>query len=113
MDRDKAIAEWVRLKRERDAIEERMKELEDQLMPMVDVGETLTAKTGEVIVKRDRGVLDPARLEASVSVGIWRSITRRTPVAALIKAQVIKGKLSQNLVDACYNRSKPWFSIKQ
>lgn len=113
MDRDKAIAEWVRLKRERDAIEERMEELEAVLIPLVAVGDTLTAETGEVIVKRDRGVLDPAKLETKVTVGIWRSITKRTPVAALIKAQVVRGKLAQNLVDGCYNRSKPWFTIKQ
>jgi hypothetical protein len=112
MNRDDAIREWYKLKQELDATQERMEELAAFLLPLVEVGGVLQARTGETLVKRDRALLDPDKLEAAVPVAMWRQITKRVPVAAHIKSMIKRGKLDSKLVDSCHGRTKPWLAIK-
>jgi hypothetical protein len=112
MNRDDAIREWHKLKQELEATQERMQELEAYLLPLVSVGDTLKARTGETLVKRDRALLNPDKLEAAIPVAMWRRVTKRVPVAAHIESMIKLGKLDRKLVDSCKGRTKPWLVIK-
>lgn len=105
---DEYIEEWHELQFEMDAIKKRLEHVSTMLMLKMDVGDVLTAANGEKVRKCDRGIIDPEALKQSISPSLWTSITKRVPVAALYKAQIEKGKLSQSTIDAATKRTKPW-----
>lgn len=113
MNRQAAIQEWIAIKRELTVLEDRKEQLEAFLLPLCAVGQTLAADAMHVIEKRDRAVPDPKLLEQCLTPSMWRAVTKRVPVAALIKAQIVRGKLDKDLVESCNGRSRPWFTIKQ
>lgn len=72
------------------------------------VGTELQGHNSRVLVC-DRSVLDPTALEKVLKPAIWRRITKRVPVAVLLKAEVKRGNIEQSVVDKCTGRSKTWF----
>lgn len=53
----------------------------------------------------------PEKLQAIVSPSLWTNITKRTPVAALVKAAVVKGQISESDLDSCKKDGKPYLKV--
>lgn len=71
-------------------------------------GTELQGRTRKIRV-RDRAVLKGDRLELRVTPAMWRRITKRVPVADLLKAEVKRGKIDPDTVTECQDRSEAWF----
>jgi|ERR1044072_3374797 hypothetical protein len=91
------------LKREVDALDAR-------LNAVSKVGDELQGHKYR-IRRVDRAVLDPTLLEQAIPATLWRRITKRVPVADLYKAEIVRGKLTNDTMQACQGRSKSWFKI--
>jgi len=104
------VDEWIKLKRAAERAQERLAEVEAQLMPTMAVGDVLKGRTGDVR-KRDRGVLIPALLEARLSARRWQMITVRTPSAPLYRAEIKRGRMSEEDITESSKRSKPWLEM--
>jgi len=111
MDRQEMIERTAELFRLRKEIE---KELEGYVL-------VLTAgKTSGTMLETDnvklrvcsRNDLIPTELEKRVSISMWTSITKRIPVAALVKAAIERGKLSQDIIDASSKETRRWLEIR-
>ncbi len=107
MDRKAMVDQWRELDRQMSELARQKDALTAELVKDNPAGTELQGNTGRVRV-RDRAVLVPAKLEAKLSPALWRRITRRVPVAALYKAELERGKLSQDVMDAASTRSKAW-----
>ena len=68
-------------------------------------------KKPEKIVKRDRRQLNAEQLCEAVSEEVWDLITEPKPVADRIKVAIRDRKLTEDTVEACSERSKPWLAI--
>jgi hypothetical protein len=71
-------------------------------------GTELEGRSKRLRVK-DRAVLKPELLEQRLTPSLWRKITKRVPVADLLKAEIRRGKIDQDTVNECSTRSKVWF----
>lgn len=96
-DLDKQIKELVR-----------QKEAVEKALGPQKAGTELQGHTKRIRV-RDRAVLKPEELEQRVTPHLWRRITKRIPVADLLKAEIRRGKIDQQTVNECSGRSKIWF----
>lgn len=109
MDQKTLVDQWVELETQIS----QLKRLQDAIvsaLPKSPSGTELEGHTARVRV-RDRAVLRPELLEAKLSATLWRRITKRVPVADLYRAEVKRGKLTQELLDQCSIRSKSWLEI--
>jgi hypothetical protein len=104
------VDEWVAAYRAFERAKDKLTAIEAELLPTMAVGQVLEGSKGKVR-KRDRGVLKPDRLRDKISSSLWTSITERKPVAALYKAAIQRGKLTQDEIDQCSDRSKPWLEL--
>lgn len=107
MNQAELVDQWVDLDQQIKALTRQQKAIEECLGAQ-QAGTTLVGVNKRVLV-RDRAVLKPDQLEDKVSPAVWRRITKRVPVAGLLKAEVLRGKIDQDTVDACSGRSKVWF----
>lgn len=103
------VDEWLKAKHELSAVEAKLKAIEAQL-PVMSVGDVLEGETGKIRLK-DRAQLNADRLYESISLQMWTRVTKRVPVSALIKAEIIRGKIDEKAVSKCYDRTKPWIEI--
>jgi hypothetical protein len=84
--------------------------LVSQLGPNIKPGDVLEGKTHRIRV-RDRAVLVAERLQERVSKALWLRITVRKPVADLYRAEIKRGRLSQEDIDASSKRSRMWVEV--
>jgi hypothetical protein len=102
--------DWIAAYRDYERAKERLETVAAQILPTMAVGDVLAGTTGKVR-KCDRGVLKPEKLRLAVSTSLWTSITERKPVAALYKAAVRRGTLSEVDLEKASDRSKPWLEL--
>lgn len=57
---------------------------------------------------KSRKMLNADRLKATISTSLWTAVTKRVPVATLVKAAVIKDQMDQNVLNTCYDTSAEW-----
>lgn len=111
MTRQDMIERTAELLRLRKAIE---KELEGYTLVLTagkQRGDTLETENVKLRVC-SRSELIPAELEKHVSTSMWTNITKRVPVAALVKAAVERGKLQQEIIDASSKETRRWLEIR-
>jgi len=111
-DRDELITQWIKLTAQIDRLKAKLKPIEEELMAELEMGIPVQIpKKPEKIVKRDRKQLNAEKLVEEVSHEVWALITEPKPVADRIKVAIRDKKLTQETVDACSDRSKPWLAI--
>lgn len=106
MDRRKVVDQWAELDTEIKKLSRQRDALAKQLTGYPS-GTELDGYEHRVRV-RDRAVLQAEKLRERLSVAMWTRITKRVPVADLYKAEVRRGKLSQDLFKECSTRSEQW-----
>jgi hypothetical protein len=107
MDQQELVDQWVALDEQIKALT-RTKEALEKALGDHKPGTELEGHTKRVRVQA-RSVLKPDQLEQRLAPGLWRRITKRVPVADLLKAEIKRGKISQDIVDECSVNSKTWF----
>lgn len=107
MDAQELVDQWATLDKQ---IKEliRQKEAVERQLGTQTPGSELQGITKRIRV-RDRAVLKPDQLEQRLTPHMWRKVTKRVPVADLLKAEVIRGNIDQDTVNECSGRSKYWF----
>ncbi len=111
-DRDELITQWIKLTAQIDRLKAKLKPIEEELMAELEMGIPVQIpKKSERIVKRDRSQLNAEKLCDAVSAEVWDLITEPKPVADRIKVAIRDKKLSEETVEACSGRSKPWLAI--
>lgn len=109
---DDLFDEYAVLYPEFKRLEKQMKEMKARLKPYFNErGEVLTSKSGVQIRMDGRCQLNDAKLLERVGIRVFREISKRVSVAALIKAAVLKGKIKQEDVDASMEPTENWFKI--
>jgi hypothetical protein len=111
-DMDELFDEYAVLYPEFKRLEKRMKEIKNELKPYFNVrGEILTSKSGVQIRMDGRCQMNDEKLLERIGARVFREISKRVSVAALVKAAVLKGKLKQEDVDASMEPTENWFKI--
>lgn len=111
-DMNKLFDEYAVLKPEFDRLNKRMQEIKGELKPFFNSrGEVLTSRSGVSIRMDGRRQMNDAKLLDRLGERMFRSISKRVSVSALIKAAVIKGRIKQADVDACMEPTENWFKI--
>jgi hypothetical protein len=105
---DKLIDAWNDLQTQIDVLTAERDSIAEKILPNMQVGDTIASAKGNKIRKCDRGQVVPDLLKAKVSPAMWRKITQAVPVAALYKAELKRGTLAEEVMDACTKRTKPW-----
>lgn len=109
---DALVLEWTKLTARIAKLQEQLKPVEQELLSRLKMGDPVPIpRRSEKIVKRDRRQLDPAKLQDAVSDEIWKLITEPKPVAARIEVAIRDNRLTEDVVEACSTRSKPWLAI--
>jgi len=109
---DDLFDEYAVLYPEFKRLEKRMKEIKGELKPYFNErGEVLTSKSGVQIRMDGRCQLNDAKLLERIGERMFRQISKRVSVSALIKAAVLKGKIKQEDVDASMEPTENWFKI--
>lgn len=107
MDNRAMVDRWRELDQQMAALKREQDALVALLVKGKPSGTELEGHTGRVRI-RDRAVLQPTELESRLSPALWRRITKRVPVADLYRAEIRRGKLPQDIIDASSTRSKAW-----
>lgn len=111
-DRDELITQWIKLTAQIDRLKAKLDPVEKELMAALEMGIPVQIpKKSEKIVKRDRRQLNAEKLCDAVSADVWDLITEPKPVADRIKVAIRDKKLTEDTVEACSDRSKPWLAI--
>jgi hypothetical protein len=109
---DDLFDEYAVLKPEFDRLKKEMDRLKSELKPYFNArGEVLTSKSGVQIRMDGRCQMNDAKLLERIGARVFREISKRVSVAALIKAAVLKGKIKQEDVDASMEPTENWFKI--
>lgn len=111
-DMDELFDEYAVVKPEFDRLKKRMDEMKRELKPYFNErGEILTSNSGVQIRMDGRCQMNDAKLLERIGSRVFREISKRVSVAALVKAAVLKGKIKQEDVDASMDQTENWFKI--
>lgn len=110
MDVKTLVDQFAEASRIADDAKRRVERLQVELDSHIKVGAELEGHKYR-IRKRDRRVLRPERLQQAIPVSMWRRITKRVPVAALYKAEIERGRLTEQQLDDCSDRSRTWLEV--
>lgn len=91
-------------------LEARKKKLGENILAMTDSDGIIVE--GMNLRRETRRTLVAEKLQKIVSSSLWTNITKRTPVAALVKAAVTKGQISQSDLDNCYKTGSPYLIVR-
>jgi hypothetical protein len=109
---DELFDEYAVLYPEFKRLEKRMREMKAELKPFFNErGEVLVSKSGVQLRMDGRCQMNDAKLLERIGARVFREISKRVSVAALVKAAVIKGKIKQEDVDASMEPTENWFKI--
>jgi hypothetical protein len=107
MDQKDLVDHWIHLDKQIKELTRQQAAVEEALGKHPS-GTELSGHAGKIRVQ-DRAVLKDDMLKAKISDHLWRRITKRVVVADLLKTEVKRGKIDQNLINASTVRSKSWF----
>lgn len=109
---DDLFDEYAVLKPEFDRLKKEMERLKRELKPFFNKrGEVLTSTSGVQIRMDGRCQMNDAKLRERIGSPMFRVISKRVSVAALIKAAVLSGSIKQEDVDASMEPTENWFKI--
>jgi hypothetical protein len=109
---DDLFDRYAVVKPELDRLKKEMDELKRALKPYFNKrGEVLTSKSGVQIRMDGRCQMNDEKLRERIGSPMFRVISKRVSVAALIKAAVLRGTLKQEDVDASMEPTENWFKI--
>lgn len=109
---DELFDEYAILYPEFKRLEKQMKEMKAKLKPFFNErGEVLTSKSGVQIRMEGRCQMNDEKLRERIGSPMFRVVSKRVSVAALIKAAVLRGSIKQEDIDASMEPTENWFKI--
>jgi hypothetical protein len=111
-DMDELFDRYAVVKPEFDRLKKEMEVLKRELKPYFNArSEVLSSNSGVQIRMDGRCQMNDAKLLERIGARVFREISKRVSVAALVKAAVLKGKIKQEDVDASMEPTENWFKI--
>lgn len=107
MDQQNLVDLWIDLDEQMTKLKREIDRVEAEL-GQPPAGTEIKGSVKSIRVQ-DRAVLKPDKLEQRLTPALWRSVTKRVPVADLLKAAIKRGKIDQQTVNDCSDRSNTWF----
>lgn len=110
--KDELFNQYVLVKTEFDKCQKEMTELKSALKPYFTArGETQTNAFGVTLRMDGRKQLNQEKFLQRVGAKVFATVSKRVTVATLIKAAVLKGRITQHDVDECMEDTETWFKI--
>ncbi len=99
MDVQAQVDQYLALDKQIAELEKQKKEIAKNLLSVSQIGDVLEGSSGKVRVQQ-QNILDDSVLREKISASMWTRISVRKSVAALLSAEVKRGKISEDIVNA-------------
>ncbi len=93
------VDEYLTLAAQISELTARQKKIGEELLANATVGETLKGTSGKLRVQQNNNV-DDAVLSSKLTPAMWRHVSARKSVAALLLAEIKRGKIPAEVVES-------------